>query len=596
MKNVRNIAVAKITQGWVVASFVLFFSACGQQRQKQAVPSLVVSEHRIVTQAPSNNADAGVVVSLDRSHPETGLAEMQKLVDNSESAIRVVNADAGLYEVFGLSVSSIQAAVPSAQVESNRMLGKAPIARVSHVQAEKALAMAASPGVASTPECIWDDPSVSLPVIESESHPTLPEKPEVLVKGEEISLAAQQHVFPDEVSVSARGVKTTRSTRYAWIVNAPRTSKNKDLTVPGTALQMKLDELGGYTVFLLSRDSKGRCAANNLMVGATYTKAEALKKSSPASLTVAIKKLFAHLSPISAWEAQGISKGAGVKIAIIDSGLAYNHTNINGNLVLNAGELAGKNFVHAGELPQDDNGHGSHVAGLSAGLLGGIAPEAQILPIKAMNALGMGDLASIAGAIEYAADEGAQIINLSLGMEAETAPKAMVDAVNYARRKGALIVTAAGNFGSDNDQVPNYPANLSAAGVITVGAVDSKGTLTDYSNFGVDSVDIAAPGGVEKAELVSLDYLEPESGSYAKMSGTSMASPVVAGLAALILSANPELSAAHIKNIIIDSGVESPSLNGKIRSGKHIDVLAAVEMAKALIKPATAAILPIAKR
>lgn len=577
-------SVASKAPGALAGIFILsFFAGCGA---RQSLPEVQVAQNRTVDQAPLSDETAGVVVHVNCDEGEQGVEQLQNLVDTSNVSIRKVNPERGLYEVYGADAAQVAAAVPSAQVEQNKIFRTEPVHQLSHDRAEEALAiaMAAAGETATAAKCIWDDPHATIPSVEAESDPTLSSNnPKVYVQGTKVALAAGLESIP---------------LTYAWVVDAPRTSLSKGKKTPGKKLTIQLDQLGGYYVFLVGRDGSNRCAVSDpILMGATYTNAEAFggKGQRPRSVADTTKAKFPHLNLISAWEAQAITKGAGVKIAIVDSGVTYNHPHLSPNLILKQGALVGKNFVHSGELPQDDNGHGSHVAGLSAGAVGGVAPNAQVIPVKAMNALGMGDLASIAGAIEYAADQGADIINLSLGQETANPPKTMADAIAYARKKGALIVTAAGNYGSNNDLSPNWPANFSGPGILSVAAVDNAGVITDYSNFGTESVDIAAPGGKSEEgthdnELLSHDYLECDKGSYARMSGTSMASPVVAGVAALVMSANKDLSAARVKEILLQTGSSRAPLKEILRSGKIVNALKAVQKAQQLkAAPAPAA-------
>ncbi|MFD1019854.1 S8 family peptidase [Thalassobacillus hwangdonensis] len=217
-----------------------------------------------------------------------------------------------------------------------------------------------------------------------------------------------------------------------------------------------------------------------------------------------------------AWD---ITRGSSnQEIAIIDSGVDYNHQDLNGKTI------RGYDFVDNDYYPMDANGHGTHVAGTAAAEtnnaqgVAGMAPNTRILAVRALDANGSGSLADIADAITYSADQGAEVINLSLGCNCDTTT--LENAVNYAWNKGSVVVAAAGNDGVSTTFEPASYAN-----VIAVGAVDRYDRKASFSNYGT-WVDVTAPG-VDIASTV------PGNG-YAYMSGTSMASPHVAGLAGLL--------------------------------------------------------------
>ncbi|WP_079525253.1 S8 family peptidase [Halobacillus hunanensis] len=218
----------------------------------------------------------------------------------------------------------------------------------------------------------------------------------------------------------------------------------------------------------------------------------------------------------SAWDyARGSSSQ---EIAVIDSGVDYTHPDLDGKTI------RGYDFVDNDNYPMDENGHGTHVAGTAAAEtnnsigVAGMAPNTSILAVRALNASGSGSLADIADAIRYSADAGAEVINLSLGCNCDT--QTLENAVNYAWNSGSVVVAAAGNSGVSTTFEPASYAN-----VIAVGAVDSSDNIASFSNYGT-WVDVTAPG-VQIASTV------PNNG-YAYKSGTSMASPHVAGLAGLL--------------------------------------------------------------
>jgi thermitase len=234
-----------------------------------------------------------------------------------------------------------------------------------------------------------------------------------------------------------------------------------------------------------------------------------------------------HFGPIRAEEGWDVTRGSGsVTVAVIDTGVDYNHPDLASRVT------AGYDYANGDSDPYDDNGHGTHVAGLAAAAtdngigVAGVDWNARILPLKVLDSSGSGYDSDIASAIRYAADSGAQVINMSLG--SSTSSYTLQSAVNYAYGKGVTIVAAAGNDGSGS---VSYPAAYN--GVIAVGAIDSSNNKADFSNYG-SKLDLVAPGvGV---------YSTYAGSRYQSMSGTSMASPIVAGAACLVLAAFPSLS------------------------------------------------------
>ena len=235
--------------------------------------------------------------------------------------------------------------------------------------------------------------------------------------------------------------------------------------------------------------------------------------------------------------------GAGVIVAVVDSGSGQ-HPDLAENL------LPGRSFFGLVETPDgndiDASGHGSHVAGIIAaatnnGIGGsGVAPNAKILPIKVLDQAGSGDARDVAAGVRYAADNGAKVINLSLGGAAESS--SLSQAIAYANDKGALVVAAAGNGGASDK--PKWPASLDLTLAVT--AVDQSNNATSFDQRG-DYIDIAAPG----ANVVST-----AKGDYVTLSGTSMAAGFVAGAAALLFAAEPRVTNAQVRDILLRTATD----------------------------------------
>ncbi|SFS78116.1 thermitase [Marininema halotolerans] len=256
-----------------------------------------------------------------------------------------------------------------------------------------------------------------------------------------------------------------------------------------------------------------------------------------------------------AWD---ITKGSSnVTVAVVDTGVQANHPDLSGKVV------QGYDFVDNDSNANDENGHGTHVAGTIAANtnngvgVAGVAPNVKIMGVRVLDAEGSGTNDAVADGITYAADHGAKVINMSLGGADES--QAIEDAVNYAWNKGVVIVCAAGN---ESTSSPSYPAYYSKS--IAVAATDSNDKLAYFSNYG-SWVDVAAPG---------VDIMSTYIGSkYESLSGTSMASPHVAGLAGLLASqglSNTQIRAAIENTSDTVSGTGSKFAHGRVNAYKAL--------------------------
>jgi type VII secretion-associated serine protease mycosin len=235
--------------------------------------------------------------------------------------------------------------------------------------------------------------------------------------------------------------------------------------------------------------------------------------------------------------------GIGVIVAVVDSGSGP-HPDLAENL------LPGRSFFGLVESQDgsdiDASGHGTHVAGIIAsaannGIGGsGVAPNAQLLPIKVLDQAGQGDARDVAAGVRYAADNGAKVINLSLGGATESS--SLTQAITYANDKGALVVAAAGNGGA-NDK-PKWPASLDLTLAVT--AVDQSNGATSFDQRG-EYIDIAAPG---------TGIVSTVKGDYGASSGTSMAAGFVAGAAALLFAAEPRVTNTQVRDILLRTATD----------------------------------------
>lgn len=261
----------------------------------------------------------------------------------------------------------------------------------------------------------------------------------------------------------------------------------------------------------------------------------------------------------SAWE---LTTGERIPVAIIDTGVDLDHPDLVHNIWVNSAEIpdnafdddgngfvddvVGWDFVNDDSIPQDDNSHGSFVAGIVAAQsnnvtgIAGVSWYAQIVSLKVLNNVGTGNSADVAEAIIYAADNGVSIINLSLETELES--QVLADAVDYAVNEGCLLIAAVGNGGG----AVAYPAKF--PDVLAVSATNNNDVPWTFSNQGAE-VDIAAPG----VDIFSTNRL----GSYSDgLNGTSFAAPHVAGVAALVMSVDSQLTAVQVRQILITTSTD----------------------------------------
>ena len=274
-------------------------------------------------------------------------------------------------------------------------------------------------------------------------------------------------------------------------------------------------------------------------------------------------------------EAWSLSTGAGQIVAVVDSGIEAAHPDLAAQI------LPGRDWVDDDTSPDDQNGHGTHVSGTIAARrnntegVAGIAPDAKIVPLRVLNAGGSGSTADVAEAFDYAGDQGIRIVNASLGGNFSIAER---DAI--AAHPATLYVVAAGNGGPDGigdnvDVTPTYPCAYDLANVLCVGASNPHDEPASFSNFGAVSVDVFAPG-VSIFSTYPVDVANACGDPYCYSDGTSMASPHVAGEAALLRDFDPNLSTAAIKSAIMDSADINALLDGKAVTGARANAYMAL--------------------
>lgn len=278
-----------------------------------------------------------------------------------------------------------------------------------------------------------------------------------------------------------------------------------------------------------------------------------------------------YLPKIKLPEAWSFGQGSGnVTVAIVDTGIHGQHIELNdGRVVAGYDVLSGRAIpANAGS---DDNGHGTAVAGIIGAIpnngkgISGINWHINLMPVKALEADGTGAVSSVAAGILWAADHGASIINLSLGGQSFGNDLTLNNAIIYAQNKGAIVVAAGGNDSAENglnlDTDPVYPvcADGGVNAVIGVAATDYQDRKAAFSNFGINCIDITAPG----KRILTTAYLpsDPSNNVLIYGSGTSLAAPMVSGIAALLKSNNPNLTNYQIKDIILKTADNIDAFN-----------------------------------
>jgi subtilisin family serine protease len=294
------------------------------------------------------------------------------------------------------------------------------------------------------------------------------------------------------------------------------------------------------------------------------------------------------INVLPVWE-MGITGRKEILVAVVDTGIDFTHPDLVRNIFINQKEVAngkdddgngfvddlqGWNFREKNNRPLDGFGHGSHVAGIigangNDGIgMSGVAWNVTLLPIRALDNKGNGKVSHTVEAINYARKMKANIINLSLGTLDNSL--AFKEAIENAGKEGILVLISAGNEGNDNDKKPYYPSSFALENTLTVAALDNRGTLIDWSNFGVKTVQLAAPG--------VWIYSAVHNGNYIYAAGTSMAAPHVAGAAALLMSAHAEWDYREIIRRLLLSCEPNATLQNKVTCGGHLNILRALTL------------------
>ncbi|MFM8415070.1 MAG: S8 family peptidase [Planctomycetota bacterium] len=287
----------------------------------------------------------------------------------------------------------------------------------------------------------------------------------------------------------------------------------------------------------------------------------------------------------AAWEFTTGSRS--VVVAVIDSGVDLTHPDLADNLWVNPGEIAGDgidndsngfiddihgwDFIDNDAVPQDGFGHGTHVAGIIGAVgnngvgITGVNWRVSIMALRIFDDRGAGTTSAIVAALRYATkmrrDHGIMVVASNNSWAASTGYQFLVEQVIREHGEaGITFVAAAGNNATDTDVTPKYPGGYDLPNVINVASLTPQGVLAASSNYGATSVDVAAPG-----TAIHSTY---KNGTYATLSGTSMAAPHVTGVAALLAAARPGITVAEVRSAILGTATPLPTLAGKVASGR----------------------------
>lgn len=294
----------------------------------------------------------------------------------------------------------------------------------------------------------------------------------------------------------------------------------------------------------------------------------------------------ADIDAPEAWETSYGDKN--VIVGIIDTGIDYTHPELAQNIWVNKEEIRDNNidddqngfvddvygydFYNSDGDPMDDNGHGTHVSGIVAAVgnngvgVVGVAPNVSVMAVKFLSSQGGGKISDAVLAVEYAAKMKAHILNNSWGGGGFS--RALDEAIEKANKKGIVFTAAAGNDGLNNDVEPHYPSGYNRTNVIAVASTNNRDVLSGFSNYGFKTVHVAAPGENILSTIPGNEYTF--------FMGTSMATPHVSGVAALLLSLDPHLTSLEIRERIMKTSDEINSIRRKISSAGRLNAYNAI--------------------
>lgn len=397
--------------------------------------------------------------------------------------------------------------------------------------------------------------------------------PNTLVLGQSADI--QQQVQHNEVA-------------QAWLIETPLGSKLANQAPASHNLDFKPDMVGWFQILVLKPQANGLCRRSSASILVTSNPPFDPMESEFKDWSL-FDDLPWYLNELQANQLWKKATGKDVVVAVLDSGINYRHRLLKNKIAINKKEIPGNgidddqngyvddvigyDFIFGDEFPFDEENHGSHVSGLIVADQIGLAPNAKVLPLKAVTGM-RSDYGSLTAAIYYAIDAKVRILNISAGQTNEPLPAVVTDALKEAERSGILVVTSAGNgsafgLGLDIDRTPVYPASLGLKNILVVSASDRENALAPYANFGAKTVQVIAPGGMNFSDPMLSCYIEnPSHIELFHQQGTSMATALVSGAAALLVEKHPELSAEDVIKRFIRSGEPEPGLTLISVSGK----------------------------
>lgn len=524
--------------------------------------------------APSSGHELGLIVKTTEAQLDTLLEKYP------QGTVRALSAQHGIFEVSHVSFLDAQK-ISSRPVYKNTFVQGIKKSEDKKLSLSNLAMNTSADAVAAIQTCA-----------KTETSPTV----DVDISFNPDSLTIE---LGEEVTLSAKGIAHETvggDLRFIWDIQPPGFSQQSFSAGIARSQQFIPDSVGMYQIAVIAQGADLSCSV--IVVPLLVTANPEISAQAPSLARPDDISFFTHLGYISASAAWEKSKGKDILVAVLDSGVNYNHPGIRNNIAIKRTEVIdgkdedgngvtddtiGWDFIANDRFPFDDDGHGSHVAGLVASPVLGVASESKILPVKVLNAAGSSDIGTVVAGIYYAVDSGAQIINASLGFQNLTEPpQPLIEALEYARSKNVIFLAAAGNGdetgrGYDIKARPVYPASANLDNMIVVAATALK-EITSYSNFNNELVHVAAPGGNQNEFVMSLATLNPAQSMLAGQSGTSMATPVTAGVVALMLSsAKTTLTPSQVRQILMDTGDDLVSLKDKTISGRQVNALKAVQ-------------------
>ncbi len=555
----------------LVSSSALLFGCSNNQTERQ-----------MVYKAPLNEAE----ISSSFITMNVSALEKEEILDNNPQGLARKLADS-MYEFRGVTKQSILEAAPNATVEKNHF---------SKPQASNHEAL-------FTKEQILND--IQKFDAAREFSPSNCST-DSLLRVPNFTFSSDNNFSKAQVGAAITfEVITTSSTGLtAWYVMPPFGSHINIQYDSNKSFSLTPDMPGTYRIALLHKKN-GLCNVRLSQLSVTLDEpyeAESSEKDAQALSSLSNFDFLQVGSTKADLAQEALTSKNKVVVAVIDTGVNYNHPALKNKMWVNDNEVPGDGVDNDGNgfvddvvgydfenddfMPMDDAGHGSHVAGLAAGeFMGSGGENIKIMALKAGSANGF-DLGSLIKCMMYAIENGAKVINLSLGNPHKSS--VMNSVISKAMDEGILVVAAVGNgdqrgIGMNNDLIPQYPASYDLPNILSVGASKPDGSLTSYSNYGQKEVDIVAIGGhasnfEPSAHLLRSAYIKNPSNILLQPSaGTSMAAPLVAGIAAMVFAEDNTLSPADVRKTLMETGQKSPFLEGVVLSESVVDAHAAIQ-------------------